>query len=113
MGEHIQTGQIPVYPNVPILDPAESSDDPEAQWPLVFFSNGLSGTRTTYSHICIRLAAQGKVVLAMEHRDGTAPVVTSHFASAGDRGHKKHKPKVKYYLHPEDVLCVSSFLNGY
>ncbi|PCH41483.1 hypothetical protein WOLCODRAFT_119037 [Wolfiporia cocos MD-104 SS10] len=96
--------KLPVYPNVPLLDPTEASDDPQAQWPLVFFSHGLSGTRTTYSHLCIRLASQGKVVLAMEHRDGTAPVVTSHFEPASAEGKKRHKPKVKYYLHPEDVM---------
>ncbi|KZT13050.1 uncharacterized protein LAESUDRAFT_754072 [Laetiporus sulphureus 93-53] len=92
--------KLPVYPNVPLLDRASCSEDPHAQWPLVFFSHGLSGTRTTYSHLCIRLASQGKVVLAMEHRDGTAPVVMSHFASTANKG---YKPKVKFYLHPEDV----------
>ncbi|OSX60109.1 hypothetical protein POSPLADRAFT_1047583 [Postia placenta MAD-698-R-SB12] len=97
---------IPVYPDVPLLDPAESSDDPEAQWPLVFFSHGLSGTRTTYSHLCIRLASEGKVVISMEHRDGTAPVVMSHFSggSQGKKGKRRRRPKVKYYLHPEDIF---------
>jgi platelet-activating factor acetylhydrolase len=39
------------------------------------FSHGLGGTRTTYSVLCSHLAAQGRVVIAMEHRDGTGPAV--------------------------------------
>ncbi|KAG6903475.1 hypothetical protein C0995_005498 [Termitomyces sp. Mi166 len=68
---------IPVYPNAPLArprPPQESSieDGEEAsQWPLVIFSHGLGGTRTAYSQICSRLASSGRVVLAMEHRDGT------------------------------------------
>ncbi|KAH9844109.1 platelet-activating factor acetylhydrolase, isoform II-domain-containing protein [Rhodofomes roseus] len=99
--------KLPVYPNTALLDPAEVFSDPEAQWPVVFHSHGLSGTRTTYSHLCVRIASEGNVVIAVEHRDGTAPVVTSHFAattSTDVKGKKKHKPKVKYYLHPEDVM---------
>jgi hypothetical protein len=33
------------------------------------------------SEICTRIAASGKIVLAMEHRDGTSPVVVD---SRGD-----------------------------
>lgn len=117
-----------MYPNAAILDPTETFSDPEAQWPVIFHSHGLSGARTTYrycdviiglavrrtnsltafdvSHLCVRIASEGNVVVAIEHRDGTAPVVTSHFAatpSTSAQG-KKPKPKVKYYLHPEDVM---------
>ncbi|KZT72535.1 hypothetical protein DAEQUDRAFT_808989 [Daedalea quercina L-15889] len=99
--------KLPVYPNAAILDPSEVSSDPEAQWPVIFHSHGLSGARTTYSHVCVRIASEGNVVVAMEHRDGTAPVVTSHFAgttSTDTEGKGKRRPKVKYYLHPEDVM---------
>ncbi|KAF8195710.1 platelet-activating factor acetylhydrolase, isoform II-domain-containing protein [Mycena galopus ATCC 62051] len=47
------------------------------QWPLVFFSHGLGGSRTAYSQLCSEMAAAGKVVLAVEHRDGTAPACTT------------------------------------
>ncbi|GLB33971.1 putative platelet-activating factor acetylhydrolase, isoform II [Lyophyllum shimeji] len=68
--------QIPVYPNAPLANPRAtmSSDKEETgaqQWPLVIFSHGLGGSRTAYSQICSRLAASGKVILALEHRDGT------------------------------------------
>ncbi|KAH0587764.1 hypothetical protein H2248_006520 [Termitomyces sp. 'cryptogamus'] len=67
--------RVPVYPNAPLARPRQESyseDEKEAgQWPLVIFSHGLGGTRTAYSQICSRLASSGRVVLAMEHRDGT------------------------------------------
>ncbi|KAJ7044522.1 platelet-activating factor acetylhydrolase, isoform II-domain-containing protein [Mycena alexandri] len=63
--------KIPVYRNAPLLPP-----DNEKQWPLVIFSHGLGGSRTAYSQLCTEMAAAGKVVLAIEHRDGTAPACT-------------------------------------
>ncbi|KAI0959683.1 hypothetical protein AcW1_004440 [Taiwanofungus camphoratus] len=95
--------KIPVYPNVPLLDPVTPLDELDAKWPLVIFSHGLGGTRTNYSQICSHLASQGKVVLAIEHRDGTAPSVISHFPQANVEGTQEKTPEVVFYLHPEDV----------
>jgi len=38
------------------------------------FSHGLGGTRLAYSHICGSIASYGVIVVAPEHRDGSAPV---------------------------------------
>jgi platelet-activating factor acetylhydrolase len=58
--------KIPVYENAPLL----RAPNGEA-WPLVLFSHGLTGTATTYSALCMHLASRGRVVLALEHRDGS------------------------------------------
>lgn len=85
--------QIPAYNNAPLRAPSPG-DAP--QWPLVVFSHGLGGARTTYSHLCTRLAAEGRVVLALEHRDGTGPAVFPRGAD-GTR-------KSMYYVNPDAVV---------
>ncbi|KDQ64315.1 hypothetical protein JAAARDRAFT_27943 [Jaapia argillacea MUCL 33604] len=101
--------KIPVYPNAPLQTPAlhSSSHSDETltpgdgettpQWPLVLFSHGLCGTRTTYSNLCTRLAASGRIVLAFEHRDGSAPVCMPRNPETGEA-------KVKLYLKPDQVI---------
>ncbi|GJE84462.1 platelet-activating factor acetylhydrolase, isoform II-domain-containing protein [Phanerochaete sordida] len=101
MAPYAHVLKIPLYVNVPLLDPQSREQDSEEQWPLVIFSHGLGGTRTTYSHFCARLAAEGRIVLAIEHRDGTGPFV---YTRTHVPGLKEELPaNCKLYLHPEDV----------
>ncbi|CAK0779417.1 hypothetical protein CVIRNUC_004768 [Coccomyxa viridis] len=58
--------------------------DGSEQHPVVLFSHGISGIRTSYSGICTELSSAGFVVLAVEHADGTAAAVRL----AGGAGHK-------------------------
>lgn len=43
--------------------------------PIVLFSHGMVGTRTTYSQYCTALASEGYIVLSVEHRDHSGPCV--------------------------------------
>ncbi|KDQ54355.1 hypothetical protein JAAARDRAFT_38519 [Jaapia argillacea MUCL 33604] len=102
-----RTIKVPIYPNAPLLNPNNAElrtslnqGEPETNgakpWPLVIFSHGLGGSRTTYSNLCTRVASSGRVVIAFEHRDGTSPAVMPKNPDTG-------KVKAKLYTQPEDV----------
>lgn len=62
--------QMPLSPNAKPLD--------NKKLPLIVFSHGLGGTAITYTYQTQHLAAQGHVVLVINHSDGSAPVVQKH-----------------------------------
>ncbi|KAF9247381.1 platelet-activating factor acetylhydrolase [Melanogaster broomeanus] len=65
-----------LHPDAPLLNPHTIDDRSKpSPWPLVIFSHGLGGSRTAYSQICTRMASSGRVVLALEHRDGSGHAV--------------------------------------
>ncbi|KAI9637631.1 putative platelet-activating factor acetylhydrolase 2, cytoplasmic [Dioszegia hungarica] len=80
--------------NAPLLPPSSSS-----QYPIVVFSHGLAGTRTTYSQYCSALASEGFVVLSIEHKDGSGPLVT---VSRGEGDGEKDG--LLHYIRGTDLL---------
>lgn len=66
--------EIPVHSNAHMLEPPTETK----RWPVMLFSHGLGGSRNAYSHICGSLASHGIVVVAPEHRDGSAPISFVH-----------------------------------
>jgi platelet-activating factor acetylhydrolase len=61
---------IPVLKNAPVLTPTTS----DRRWPVMIFSHGLGGSRNAYSHLAGSIASHGVIVIAPEHRDGSAPI---------------------------------------
>jgi platelet-activating factor acetylhydrolase len=47
------------------------------KFPVVVFSHGLGGMRTTYSQLCGNLASRGFIVISVEHGDGSACFTTN------------------------------------
>jgi len=112
----LRTVKIPVFSNAPVLSPSAKGNDTKT-WPLVVFSHGLAGQRTTYrsahtahivvpicteresSHLCARIASTGKVVVAMEHRDGSGTFCYPKSPETGERD-------FLLYIKAADTSCV-------
>jgi platelet-activating factor acetylhydrolase len=58
----------------------------------MIFSHGLAGSRNAYSHIAGSLASHGVIVIAPEHRDGSAPI--SYVRSIPNTKEKGEKSQV-------------------
>ncbi|KIK67971.1 hypothetical protein GYMLUDRAFT_154871 [Collybiopsis luxurians FD-317 M1] len=91
--------KIPVYEGAPLLHPPG-----EEKWPLVIFSHGLGGSSVAYSQLCMNLASSGKVVLIMQHRDGTSPVCLTSYKGKKRTMLYVRENEVRWVEKPSDVL---------
>jgi len=108
--------QIPFSSNAPILPPpttstASTDSLPRSllsknKWPLAIFSHGLAGSRTTYSQFCGRLASEGYVVLAIEHRDGSSPGVKLRTHTGQSNGNNKATWRTLIYSTVDEIEYV-------
>ncbi|KAK9449161.1 platelet-activating factor acetylhydrolase [Limtongia smithiae] len=79
---YITDALIPAWENIPLLPPPQTVPDassaatppPPKKWPVVIFSHGLGGTRNAYSQFCGSIASHGHIVVALEHREHSAPL---------------------------------------
>lgn len=98
---------IPAHRDAPLLIPENGT----TQWPVTVFSHGLGGTRNSYSHFCGSLAAHGVVVVAPDHRDGSAPIAhirataTTEASTVAYR-HVSHAPSKQTYDARDEQLRV-------
>jgi platelet-activating factor acetylhydrolase len=99
---------IPVHTNADILEPTTTSK----RWPVIVFSHGLGGSRNAYSHICGSLASHGIVVVAPDHRDGSAPISFVHTPDVKEKLQRveykriDHKPSAEVYQARDEQLRV-------
>lgn len=61
---------IPAHRNAKLLQP----DEKISKWPVMVFSHGLGGSRNAYSFILGSLASYGIIIIAVDHRDKSAPI---------------------------------------
>lgn len=75
---HIPSAAIALimYPVLTLTRKKASLNAPLAaareKYPVILFSHGLGGMRTTYSQLCGNLASRGFIVASIEHADGSA-----------------------------------------
>jgi platelet-activating factor acetylhydrolase len=62
----------------------------------MIFSHGLGGSRNAYSHLVGSIASHGVIVIAPEHRDGSAPVSYIREVSTSNKASAEKSPSKRY-----------------
>jgi len=64
---------------------------------LIVYFNNINYSLLANSQLCTHLASSGKVVLAIEHRDGTSPICRPRSEQTGERYSRP-------YINPREVV---------
>ncbi|KAF2429373.1 hypothetical protein EJ08DRAFT_276627 [Tothia fuscella] len=70
LSQNLYYTSIPAIRNAALLASPTSSK----RWPVMIFSHGLGGSRNAYSQVLGSIASHGVIVIASDHRDGSAPL---------------------------------------
>ncbi|CAG2114664.1 unnamed protein product, partial [Medioppia subpectinata] len=65
---------------IPILENVDPLQPEGHEFPIIIFSHGNAGCRTSYSSVCTELSSHGFIVFVVEHRDESA--VTTFYPSS-------------------------------
>ncbi|KAL8676026.1 MAG: hypothetical protein Q9186_007412, partial [Xanthomendoza sp. 1 TL-2023] len=81
------------YTTIPTIRNAKILQAPTRtkRWPVMVFSHGLGGTKNAYSHLLGSLSSHGVVVIASDHRDGSAPLSLIREAPGSTPRHVEYK----------------------
>ncbi|GAA5993866.1 hypothetical protein JCM5350_006823 [Sporobolomyces pararoseus] len=91
------------------LSKLNEEKEKEKKFPVVVFSHGLSGNRTTYSQFCGELASRGFIVIALEHRDGSGPVSIVKLEGGNEKILDYIKENDIYYENDKDKVPFMEF----
>ena len=85
---------------IPICKDAPIAPHVGSGWPVVVFSHGMGSNRYTMSQVCYQLASMGVVVVAIDHREGSA---FWSFSKEGDKVEEIHHLFVPVDEHEYEV----------
>ncbi|KAL8878984.1 MAG: hypothetical protein Q9192_008329 [Flavoplaca navasiana] len=76
LGANLPFLRILSYTTIPVIQDAKllQANTKSKRWPVMVFSHGLGGTKNAYSHLLGSLSSHGMIIIAADHRDGSAPL---------------------------------------
>ena len=97
-------GQVESTPVEQDTSNVTANPDPQSvlpgPFPVIVFSHGLGGMRTTYSTICCDLASHGYVIASVEHKDQSACLAHGRVPRRGAQENQFKDDWIQFYHRP-------------